>query len=916
MKNILRRIFRRSELDSDVREEIESHIAMRAELNRESGMPQQDADVEARRRFGNATSVREEIYHFNGFGVLENILRDVRYAVRTLVKSPSFTAVALLSLSIGIGANTAVFSVIDPLFVKKLPLPRPEELVSLGATRPDLRIMMPGLPEALSGKLGFARSNITYREFERLRDNNDVFAGIFVFGGRNSGMRLLNAAGEVNAQGDGLAVERVSNGFFQTLGAVPALGRTFVEDDERAGASPVGIISYALWQRQFGLDPNIVGKTLTLVAPSLHPADDDVRTVVTIVGVATRGFSGLEVGSPSDMWVPLQGRAAGSSPKDYDWWGGYRGMARLKPGISAQQAQTSANTAFARMQDEWAREFGASWTEDQRDQFAGQKLALESAARGWSDVRDRFRQQLFVLMAAVASVLFIACANVAVLLLARGNLRRKELAIRMSIGSGRGRIVRQLLIESLTIAGVSAVLGLIVARWGARLLVAYTPDLAGLDIGLDARLLLFTITIAAASAVVSGLVPALRSTQPDLNPSLKDAYVSFGRTRSRFALNKLLIGSQIALSLVLLVGAGLFVRTLQNLMNIDTGFDRENVVVFDLDRSVDLGRLGQLFTRLEGLPGIQSATTWDTGMLGQGVTMVGPVRVDGHVPRPGEDLWSFATSVGPRFFETVGISLLAGRDFRPEDAGREVAVISETMARLFFGNQNPIGRSYNPGRDPKFRTEIIGVAEDTKYASLTGDPPRVTYTPLSLNPANARSAKFAVRISSSPAAVANAVTSAVKELDSGLQVTRVQTLQETVLGTLVQPRFIAHLASLFSVLALFLACVGLYGTLSNAVMHRTNEIGIRMALGARAIDVLTMLMRETGWILAGGLLAGLAGAALAGQAISSLLFGLTPTDPSTFAAAVLLLIVAAAIAAYVPARRASRVDPVIALRHD
>jgi predicted permease len=351
-------------------------------------------------------------------------------------------------------------------------------------------------------------------------------------------------------------------------------------------------------------------------------------------------------------------------------------------------------------------------------------------------------------------------------------------------------------------------------------------------------------------------------------------------------------------------------------MNIDTGFDRENVVVFDLNRSVDLGRLEQLFKRLEGLPGIQSATTWDTGMLGQGITMVGPVRVDGHVPRPGEDLWAFATSVGPRFFETVGVSLLAGRDFRPEDAGRRVAVINETMAKFFFGSQNPIGRSYNSSGDPKRDTEIIGIAEDTKYASLTGVPPRVTYLPLSLNARNGRSAKFAVRISSSPAAVANAVTTAVKELDPGLQVMSVHTLQETVLGKLIQPRFIAHLASLFSVLALFLACVGLYGTLSNAVMQRTNEIGIRMALGARAVDVLTMLMRETGWILAGGLLAGFMGSALAGQAISGLLFGLAPTDPSTFAAAALLLIAAAAVAAYVPARRASRVDPVIALRHD
>jgi len=413
MKNILRRIFRRSELDSDVREEIESHIAMRAELNRETGMPQQDADVAAKRRFGNATSVREEIYHFNGFGVLESILKDLRYAVRTLVKSPSFTAVALLSLSIGIGANTAVFSVIDPLFVEKLPLPHPDELVSFNPVRPDFRMLMPDLPEALSGKM--SRGGVTYREFERLRDNNDVFAGMFVYGGRNAGMRLLNADGQVNVQSDGVGVERVSSGFLQTLGVVPALGRPFVDEDDRAGAPPVAIISYGLWQRQFGLDPTVIGKAITLVSPSSHPADDDTRTVLTVVGVTPRDFSGIEIGSPSDVWVPLQGTATGRTPTDYNWWYGHLMVARLRSGVSADQAQTAANTVLARMHDEWAREFGVGWTQDQRDQLSAQQLILESAARGWSSLRDRFRQQLFILMAAVASVLFIACANVAVL---------------------------------------------------------------------------------------------------------------------------------------------------------------------------------------------------------------------------------------------------------------------------------------------------------------------------------------------------------------------------------------------------------------------------------------------------------------------------------------------------------------------
>ena len=551
-----------------------------------------------------------------------------------------------------------------------------------------------------------------------------------------------------------------------------------------------------------------------------------------------------------------------------------------------------------------------------RDHFTSQRVLLESFATGWNPLRRRFGEQVTVLMTAVGSVLLIACINVAVLLLARSAVRRKELAIRLSIGGGRLRLVRQLLIESLIIAVLGATLGLVVAHWSARLLLAYTPELAGLDTALDLRVLGFTMATAVASAIVFGLVPALRSTTPDVSPWLKEARIGASRTRSHFALNKLLIASQIALSLVLLVGAGLFVRTLRNLSSVDTGFDRESVVVFNLSRAVELSRLEQLFSRIEVFPGIQSATTWDTGMLSPGITMVGPVQVDGGVARQGEDLWSFATAVGPRFFETVGVSLVSGREFQPADSGRRVAVINETMARFFFGNENPIGRYYNASVDPKWRTEIIGVAEDTKYVTLTGAPPRVTYTPLSSNGEKARSSKFAVRASASLAAVSNAIITAVKEIDGRLQVINIHTLEDSVQGKLVQQRFVAHCAGLFSALALLLACIGLHGTLSNAVTQRTNEIGIRMALGARTANVVGMLMRETGWILGMGLLCGLLGAFVATRAISSLLYGLTPTDPSTFTGAALLLIAAALAAAYLPSRRASRVDPVIALRHD
>jgi predicted permease len=910
--------FRRKRRLEDFSKEVQSHIELEADQLVREGMTPEKARSAAIRRFGNPGVAEERFYELGRVLWLDHLGQDLRYALRGLRRNPGFALVAVLTLAIGIGANTAIFSFVDPLFFEKLPVPRPEELISLNPVRPDLRILMPMLPEAAgkSGSRKITGGGLTYREYERLRNQNDVLEGLLVFGGRDNGLRLQDADESLKIEGRALVAEKVSRGYFRTLGIPPVVGRDFGEEDYAAAAMPVGIISHALWQQRLDSDPNVIGRRLTFASPSRHPEDDDLRFTITVVGVAQPGFSGVYVGSPNDIWVPFQGTAGEETPKDLSWWNGHFAIARLRPGVRLDHAQATLNALFERAQAEWAAEFGESWTQNQRDQFGGQQLRLESFATGSADLRLQFKEQFSVLMAAVGSVLVIACINVAVLLLARGGARRKEFAIRLSIGGGRFRLVRQLLIESLTLAFLAAILGVGIAHWGAKLLLVYTPELAALDIGPDPRVLAFTLMTAVASALLFGLIPAFRSTRPDVAPALKEVRIAASRATSRFSLDKLLIASQIALSLVLLVGAGLFVRTLWNQNNVDTGFDRETVLVFNMSRAVELSRLEQLFRRVEGFPGVESATTWDTGLLGQGIMLVGPVQVDGFVAQPGEDLWMFATHVSSRFFETAGVSIIAGRNFQPQDSGRRVAVINQTMAKYFFGDESPIGKHYNVTLDPEKKTEIIGVSEDTKYESLTTVAPRITYFPFPMNGEQARSSKFAIRISSPPSSLSNAVVSAVKELDGQLQVTGIHTLEDSVQQQLARQRFVAHLAGFFSVLALLLACVGLYGTLSNAVTRRTNEIGIRLALGARAETVIRMLMRETGRVVAAGLLTGLAGAFVATRAVSSMLFGLSPTDPSTFVFAGILLVAAAATASYIPARRASRVDPVVALRHD
>jgi len=913
----LRTLLRRSRVEQELDEEIRYHLDRQTDELIAKGNSPESARLQASRVLGSVDLRKEECRDARRLNLVDNLIKDLRYAVRMLRRTPSFTAVAVFSLAVGIGANTAVFSSVDPLFLRQLPVREPGRLVLLKAVRPDLHALIPWLSTAWIPRIN---DGITYRQFDLLRDRTQSFSGMFLFSPAVD-MRVTvdssNPAGEVaRAQG-------ASGGFFATLGVDAVLGRTFAADDERADAVPVAVISNRFWQRRFGQDAEVLGKQITLPGGG-DPRSANGRLIATIIGVAPLGFAGPELGSNCcDIWFLLAGKANGSAPTEALWWHGVGPMmARLKPGTSVEQADTEVRTTYARAVDEWAAEYGSEWSPQQRKQFLSHTVATQPGATGWSRLRDEVGQRLLILMGTVGIVLLIACANVAALLLARAADRQKELAVRLAMGSGRGRLVRQLLTESLVLGVVGGLAGIGVACGGIRLLLAYVPELALLQAGLNGRVLVFTSAASLAAAVLFGIAPALRSTGLRLSPALKDGYGRFLGVRSRVSINKMLVASQITLSIILLVGAGLFLRTLQNLRHLDAGFDRENVTLFFLDRPLKLSDHDTLTNRIQAFPGVESAAAWEAGLLGSSgnISSVGPIHVDGYVPGPNEDLGATVNYVGLGYFQTLGISIVSGRDFTAGDElpNRNVAVVSATLAKHFFGETNPVGKHFIPdGKPPE--VEIIGVAEDTKYQTLREEARQTVYVPfgsryLESTPSQTRA--FAVRSSSNSLPLAQALRDAVKATNPAIRVDSVRTLEDVAENTLLQERFLAEIASLFSGLALFLACVGLYGTLSHAVAQRTNEIGIRMALGAQGRDVIRMVLRDISWTVLGGLVLGILGALAATRAIAGLLFGLSSSDPWTLAGACAVLVAASSMAAWPPARRAVQVAPIEALRHD
>ncbi len=866
-----------------------------------------------------AAEARIESRHGKGGIVMGSLVQDLRYGVRMLLKSKAFTAVAVLSLALGIGANTAIFSLINAVMLRMLPVHDPRELILLSLAGP-----------------GRTSNNFNYPLFQRLRENDHFFTGLIA---ANSVSGLRMTVSEPGAPGEVETVQQaqVSSNYFSVLGVNAVVGRVLADDDERASSpQPVAVISYDFWKRRFGLDPAVVGKNITLN-----------ECPFTIVGVTSPGFYGFEVGRKPDLWWPLQAVPLVFPSNQYlklrgHWW--LRVIGRLQPGANVAQARQELDLIVKQQTAEMLAE-DPPRSESTLRYFQGLRLELEPGGTGWTTLRAQFKQPLLILMAAVGLVLLTACANVANLLLARASRRRKEIAIRLAIGAGRWRIIRQLLTESLLLAIAGGALGLLLAQWGTGVLITYLPrqQTAGLFVAPDTGVLGFTLAVSVLTGILFGLAPAFHATRINLIASLKNqAGASAGR--SRLALNKVLVVTQVALSLFLLIGAGLFMRSLQNLRTVDTGFDRENLEQFVIDpgarldaaRRVTLYK--ELLDRLEALPGARSASLLSFPLL-SGSSITNRIAVPGRAPQPGEEAVCHQMWVGPKFFETMGIPLLSGRDFTkrdellldqpPGNGGEDstkkastavvpvFAVINQSMEHHFFANEDPIGKrfTYEGDSTEGYVFEVIGVVKDAKYENLRDASPKTFYSSYFQRPNN-NDQTFQLRTLGDLSGLGATLEHAVQEVNPRLHIVGLQTMNDLVDRSLTQERFIAQIAGFFSLFALLLASVGLYGIMSHNVTRRTNEIGIRMALGALRTDVIWMVMRETMMMVAIGVVIGLGAAVATTRVVESMLFGLTATDPVTIALAILAMLAVAAAAGYLPARRASSVDPMIALRYE
>ena len=880
---------RRKQRERDLEREIRADLELEAAERQERGMSIEEAHYAARRAFGNATLVGEDVRQTWGWTALERLIQDLRYAVRMLRKSPVFSAVAILSLALGIGANSAIFTLIDAVMLRMLPVVAPERLVQID-------------PYFDTRKGGFS-----YPLYEQLRDHNHAFSGMLTVS--KTPLRLTDEP-EGEAKG-----RYVSGNFFEVLGVRPLLGRAIIPEDDRiseGGGNPVIVISYSLWQRRFGGDPAALGKTLPVEGKPF-----------TIVGVLPPKFFGLQIGEMLDFVIPIANETK-IRPKSWlaDEFAGWLSVVgRLQPGVSPASARADLAVIFRQVNQAEAAQIGDAHN---REIFLSRRIELTPASSGLSALRDRFSRPLLILMAVVGLVLLIACANVANLLLDRASSRRREMAVRLALGAGRRRLVRQLLTESLLLSTLGSLLALLLALWGSRFLVTMMANGRAplhLDLHPDVRVLGFTAAICILTSILFGVAPAFRSTRVDAGPALKEGARS--ATPSRAWFGKALVMAQVALSLVVLMAAGLFLGTLRNLRTMDAGFERGGILLV----SVDPGSAGlhgarlsafyqALLLRLDALPGVRaSSLSLITPIVGGGVDL--NAHVEGYTPQPHEDNDVYVNRVSPGYFATFGTPLLAGRDFDWRDSADSppVVIINETMARYYFHNANPLGHRVALGRGKP--AEIAGVVADARYMSLREPVHRTVYVDAFQNlPAMDDSLRLEVRTAADPLQLLAAVRAEVRNLGGAIPVKGETTFERQIDESLIQERLMATLSGFFGALALLLAAIGLYGVLAYAVGRRTSEIGIRMALGADRRNVLWMVMRETVGLVIGGIVVGLPLTLAATRVLEKFLYGLTPADPLTMALAILTMLAAAAAAGYLPARRATRVDPMVALRYE
>jgi predicted permease len=978
----LRSLFRRRQVERELDEELRYHVERQAAEHMAAGLSAAEARYKALRALRGIEQRKEECRDAWHVRFLDQLLQDLRYGARALRQTRGLTAAAVASLALGIGANTAIFSLVDAVMLKLLPVRGPEQLMLLEWTAAGFPAPFADDLEGDSARHQGRLTGLVFSaaDFARLQARNDVFSDTLAFA---SNYRNVNVG--VNGRAEDVLAQAVSGNYFQALGVSPSLGRAILPSDDSPAAPPVVMVSHAFWQRQLAGDAAAAGKILMVNgAPAV------------VAGVAPPEFSGLRPGTAPDLWLPLAVHVAQYlRESDYDlrdprvWWLTIAG--RLKPGKTQAQARAqlavlfdqglsgktaapaaAAGTAalgaaapaaaFHVVPPRGRAAFGAAAAGHMpRAAAAGPSrpaaaagpsppaatpghsppaaasggdrdprrpaLGVVSLKRGLDDLRKELSRPLLLLLAMVGLVLAIACANVAGLLLARSAAREAEIALRASLGAARVRIVRQLLTESALLALLGGAAGLLVARWAGSALAAL---LAGgrrpVNVGahLDLRVLAFTAAVALACGLLFGLAPALRASRPRIRPILqRTAPGAGGRGHGAFLAGKLLVGGQVALSLLLLIGAGLFLGTLERLLAVNLGFDRGRLVVFNVQPGLNgyrderlTGYYRELERRIAAIPGVRAVGCSQLGPVGSGYSK-GMAAAPGYTP-PGERVEFYRHRVDEGYFAALGLTALQGRLIGPQDVrgAPTVVVVNERLVREFFGRDNPLGHRFDMGTDQQNQAIVVGVVRDVKYNEIRDEAPPTAYLSFLQTVHYPTSMTFEVRTAGGPGAVRGEINRAALAVDRNVPLARLRTEAEVVDQALFLERAFALLSSSFGSLALLLACVGLYGTIGYTVARRTQEIGVRMALGARRTAILAMVLRETLLVVFCGIAIGLPAAWLATRLLASRLFGLSAHDPATLALATGAIVAAAVIAGLLPARRAAEVDPMVALRCD
>ncbi|HEX5236211.1 MAG TPA: ABC transporter permease [Silvibacterium sp.] len=897
-------LFRRRQLDSDLDDELRAYLEFQAAEKIRAGMTPEEAYRAARCEVGGIDQVRQSVRDIRTGALLDRLTQDIRYGIRTLSRNPGFCWVAVAILALGIGANTAMFSLLDQVVLRLLPVSHPEQLVIVRET---------GNHYGNS----YGPNTISWPMFEDLRDNNHVFSGMFCRFPADVTIGYGDRAAQIPA-------ELVSGSYFSMLGVGAALGRTIAPDDDAVPDSkPVVVLSYSFWRTYFNADRTIVGRTITL---NIH--------AMTVIGVAQPGFDSMELGVPAKVFVPIMmktemtPRSDGlkDRPRRLSWVTAY---GRLKPGISPERAQLSLQPLMHSILEMEALqpEFTRNATAADRQLFLRNRVQLLPGSD--NDLRENMRKPLWLLVALTGAVLFLACANLANLLLARATAREREFAVRLAIGASRARIVRQLLVESLLLSGAGALLGLLLSFLADRVLVKmYLPAGVAADFAVspipDWRVLGFALAIMLLTSLAFGLLPAIRGSQTEITPTLKDR--SGVGSLSSIPVRRLLVAIQIALSLLLLFGTGLFVRTLRNLENLGPGFPTDHLLTFTINPSLNgysdeetKSFFERLNINLETMPGV-SSVGFSTMPLLQGYAWQNAIVGKDFEGAPIEQQ-PVLSEVGPNYFATLSIPLIAGRAFTTQDDGPAnyaYSVINESFARKYFPGRNPIGQRFGLVNDMETVTpdiEVIGVIPDKKYRDLRETPPPQAYFPYFEGP-KFRFMSVYLRTHGDPRQIEGEVRERMRQFDPHVPVVGLETMNEQIGFSLRTERLVASLSAVFGGLAVLLAVIGLYGVVAYVVTRRRREIGIRVTLGAMRGSIVALIMREVLILIGTGLIAGTVLAFLMSQWVRSQLFGLSPNDPATLAAAAVALSLAAGLAALVPALRASRVDPVTAIREE